>query len=101
MIDVKIEIVEEKENPFFKRKELRVEVSHESAATPSKAELAKELATKYKVDEAQVAIDYMFTTKGVCKTTARVKVLKEKPKVKGSKEIGEPDEKRGEGSDET
>lgn len=77
---MEIKIVEEKDNPFFKRKDLRVEISHKSAATPSKAELAKELAAKYKVDEVQVVIDYIFTTKGMCKTIAKVKILKEKPK---------------------
>ena len=93
---MKIKIVEEKENPFFKRKDLRVEVNHESAPTPSKAELSKELASKYNVDEAQVVIDYIFTMKGLSKTTAKVKILKEKPKLK-AEEIKKPE---GEKSDE-
>jgi len=75
-----IKIVEEKESPLLKRKDLHLEISHESAPTPSKAELTKQLAEKYKVDESQVVIGYMFTAKGMCKTAAKVKILKEKPK---------------------
>lgn len=93
LVNMKIKIIEEKENPFFKRKDLHVEVNHESAATPSKAELMKVLATKYKVDIEQVVVDYMFTMKGMSKTKAKVKVLKEKPGVK------EPE--KGEKADET
>jgi small subunit ribosomal protein S24e len=75
-----VKIVEEKESPLLKRKDLRLEIVHESAPTPSKVELAKQLAEKYKVDESQVAIGYMFMAKGACKTKAKVKILKEKPK---------------------
>jgi len=94
---MKIKIVEEKETQFFKRKDLGIEVNHESAATPSKAGLAKELAAKCNVDEAQVVIDYIFTMKGLSKTIAKVKILKEKPKLK-AEEIKKPE---GEKLDET
>jgi hypothetical protein len=55
LMDMKVE--SEKENPFFKRKELVLELSHASSATPSKADLAKDLAAKYKVDESQVVVE--------------------------------------------
>lgn len=93
LVNMEIKIIEEKENPFFKRKDLSVEVNHESAATPSKTELTKVLATKYKVDKEQVVVDYMFTMKGMSKTKAKVKVLKEKPEIK------KPE--KGEKADET
>lgn len=78
---MEIKIVEEKENPFFKRKELRVELKHESSATPSKSELTKIFADKYSVDPSQVVVDYLFTKKGLAESAGKIKILKEKPKI--------------------
>lgn len=75
-------IVEERENPFFKRKELIVLLKHDAESTPSKAEVVREVAAANKVDESQVVIDYIFTKKGISESLARVKILKEKPPVK-------------------
>jgi ribosomal protein S24E len=75
-------IKEEKENPFFKRKDLRLEIKHPNAATPSKKELMSELAKKFSVSEEQVLIDYIFTKKGISESIAKVKILEEKPKPK-------------------
>lgn len=75
-------VVEEKENPFFKRKELTVLLKHDATSTPSKAELIKTLAASNNVDESQVIIDYIFTKKGISESLARVKILSEKPPVK-------------------
>lgn len=81
---VKMEIIikEEKENPFFKRKDLRLEIKHTDSATPTKKELIKELAKKFSIDEDQILIDYIFTKKGISESIAKVKLLKEKPKPK-------------------
>lgn len=88
---MQITVEEERENPFFKRKDLKLRLKHPTAATPSKAELVKELAAKYKVDSAQVIVDYILTEKGICESFAKVKILKEKPKIvkKPKKEEGE------------
>ncbi len=72
--------MEEKENQFMKRKELIVEIKHDKAATPSKAELVKMLAAQNSVEESQVVIDYIFTKVGIPESFAKVKILKEKPK---------------------
>jgi ribosomal protein S24E len=77
-----ISIIEEKENPFLNRKELRIELKHIGSATPAKANLLKELATKYNVPEDQVIVDYILTKKGISESFVKVKILKEKPKVK-------------------
>lgn len=82
---MEVKILEEKENPFFKRKELKIQIKHENSATPSKAELAKQLAEKNSVDVSQVVIDYIFTKKGLAESFAKVKILKEKQKVEVQK----------------
>jgi ribosomal protein S24E len=79
---MEVVVESEKENPFFQRKELKLILKHPLAATPSKAELKKELASRYACDESQVIIDYIFTKKGTCESLAKVKILKEKPKEK-------------------
>lgn len=78
-------VLEEKENPFFGRKELKIELRHSSAATPAKQELVKELASKYSVPEENVVVDYIFTQKGSANSISKVKIYKEKPKVKEKK----------------
>jgi len=78
---MEIKIVKEKDNPFFKRKDLKVEIIHTGAPTPRTDDLEKELAKMYKVDETQVSVDYILTKRGIGESTARVKILKEKPVV--------------------
>jgi ribosomal protein S24E len=75
-------VVDEKENPFFKRKEIIVLLKHDAESTPSKADLIKEVAAANKVDESQIEIEYIFTKKGISESLAKVRVLKEKPPVK-------------------
>ena len=48
-------IVVEKENPLFKRKEIEGTIHTDVA--PSKVEVAKELSTKYSVPEENIVID--------------------------------------------
>lgn len=88
-------VVEEKENPFFKRKEQIVLLKHEATSTPSKAEVTKQLAAANNVDESQIVIDYIFTKSGISESMTKVKILKEKPPVK------EEPKKEGEKKDET
>lgn len=76
---MEIKVVKEKENVFFKRKDLELEISHPSAPTPKTDDIAKELASKFSVDESQVVIDYILTKKGLNESIARAKILKEKP----------------------
>ena len=78
-------VLEEKENSFFGRRELKLELKHATAATPAKQELIKELATKYSVSEENIVVDYIFTQKGSAKSVAKIKIYKEKPKVKEKK----------------
>jgi ribosomal protein S24E len=78
---MEIKIVSERDNPFFKRKDLKVEIVHKGMSTPSTGDLKKELARMYKVDESQVSVDYILTKSGIGESDARVKILNEKPVV--------------------
>lgn len=81
---VDVKMIEEKENPFFERKELKIELKHPGESTPKKQDVIKELASRFKVDEKSVEIDYIFTKKGVAESVAKVKIMK-KPREKGEK----------------
>lgn len=77
-VDVmEIEVIEEKNNVFLKRKELKIKVKHEGAPTPKKQELIKELATKFSLPEDRISIDYIFGQKGKAECLAKVKVYEE------------------------
>lgn len=89
-------VVAEKQNELLKRREMKIEIDHLLAATPSKAELLKELAAAYKVPEENIVIDYIFTQKGVGKSVAKIKIYKEKPKVKVKKAKEEKKETKDE-----
>ena len=78
---MKVKVVEEKENSFFKRKDLILVVNHGGEATPSKESIVKWVVEKYGVDSEQVKIDYIFTRTGVAESKVKIKILKEKPKV--------------------
>ena len=97
---MQFDVLEEKENPFFGRKELRLELKHVAAATPAKQELVKELAAKYAVPEEYVAVDFIFTEKGSAKSVAKAKIYREKPKErpkireKKAKEVNEKKEEK-------
>jgi len=76
------EMVEEKDNLFLKRKELKIIIKHPKQATPKKDEIVSELSEKYKKEKDCVIVDYIFTKKGLNESLARVKIYEEKPKKK-------------------
>src|SRR4030042_3234135 len=77
LVDMEITVTEEKENPFLNRKELKLQIKHAGEPTPSKAEMTKELVSKYSVDEKRVQIDFIFLIKGIGMSFAIVKILSE------------------------
>src|SRR5437867_10399381 len=91
LVDMELKILEERENPFFKRKELKILINHANSATPSKNDLIKELAGKNSVDASQVVVDYIFSKKGLPESFAKVKILREK-----SKAVAQKKEKKNE-----
>jgi ribosomal protein S24E len=87
---MEMHVESERENPFFKRKDLMLKLSHGAAATPKKADLAKELASKYGVDQSQVEVVYVTTGKGETESEAKVRILNEKPAPKEDKSKAAP-----------
>lgn len=99
---MEIKIVKEHDNPFFKRKDLNVEIIHTGTPTPKTEDLEKELAKIYKVDETQVSVDYILTKRGIGESIAKVKILNEKPiDVEKAKEEKPKEETREGGETET
>lgn len=92
---MEIKIIKKIDNPFFKRKDLRVDIIHKGAPTPKTDDLKKELGKMYKVDESQVSVDYILTKRGIGESTAKVKILNEKPIIV-KKPAGKPKEKKKE-----
>jgi len=76
---MEIKVVKESENAFFKRKDLELEIAHAGAPTPRTDDIAAELAAKYGVDISQIVVDYILTKKGLNESTAKAKILQEKP----------------------
>jgi len=92
---MEIKVISEKNNPFFKRKEIRIEISHPSKSTPSKSEIIKEVAKKFSVPEDKVQIDYIFSKKGVSESEVNIKILGEKEEVRQPKKVTKEGEKVG------
>jgi ribosomal protein S24E len=72
------EIVEQKENLLFKRKEIMANVNFGSSATVSKIELQKAMADQLKVSAESVEITKIISENGMARGKAWVKVWHEK-----------------------
>jgi ribosomal protein S24E len=79
MKNMEMENVQEKDNAFFKRKDVTFTVRHIEASTPSKSDIVKTVAQSRGVDESQVVIDFVFTKRGQAESFVKLKVLNEKP----------------------
>ncbi|MFC2143488.1 hypothetical protein ACFLQN_03750 [Candidatus Aenigmatarchaeota archaeon] len=75
---MKIKILNEKENPFMKRKDLEIEIDHEKGATPTKSEIQQEIAKTTKADVTNVDVRNIFSYKGMAKSKSKVYVWTEK-----------------------
>ncbi len=73
---MKLEVVEHRKNPLMKREEVLFSVDHGGRATPSRADLLKEVARKVKAKEDLVIIDRIFTSTGDSRSSLRVLVYK-------------------------
>lgn len=76
-----VRIVNERDNPFFKRKDLVVDIMHKGEATPKISDIKTVLAGRYNVDESQVVIEYMMSKKGMSESIVKAKIMNEKPVV--------------------
>ncbi len=103
LVEMDAQILDERENVFFGRRDVKLLISHPQAPTPSKQEITKHLAEQRNVDESQVIIDYVFSKKGICESLVKLKILNEKPKVQEKSQAVQPTpaEKKEEEKDET
>ena len=75
---LKIDILNEKENPFLKRRDLHLSVEHIGTATPKTEDLISKLAEKFKADQDKIEIVYIFSHKGIAKSKVKARIWKEK-----------------------
>jgi ribosomal protein S24E len=73
-----IDIVEQRENPLFKRKDVVAIVNYGSSATPSKKALQKALADQLKVNAENVEIIKVLSDVGLAKGKAWIKIWQDK-----------------------
>ena len=76
MINVKV--LEEKDNPVLKRKDLLLMLEHSGEATPKRVDMEKLIADKFKGDVKKTEIVYMFSEGGRAATKVKAFIWKEK-----------------------
>jgi ribosomal protein S24E len=105
---MKLDIIEEKKNPFLKRDDLILMIDHTGQATPSMNDVKKAIAEKFKSTPEKVEVLYIFTQTGAAKSRVKCRIweegipekkakkLEEKPKEKPEAEEKKPEEKKEE-----
>jgi len=71
---MKLQVLEEKNNPAMQRRELKVAVDYEGAATPKLESVANELAKHFSADQAVVDIRKLVGATGHSKGTVLVNI---------------------------
>ena len=69
---MKTKVLQETENKLFSRKEINLEINHNNAQTPSRAELYKFMSVKFKAPAEQIVLKQMKTEFGANKSLAKV-----------------------------
>jgi ribosomal protein S24E len=75
---MKFQVIEEKENPVLKRKEVLISLDYEKGSTPSKAELQKVLSEQLNANMENVEISKILSEIGRPVGKAWIKVWQEK-----------------------
>ena len=75
---MKTSVINEKDNPLLKRKELHIDIDHDGSATPAKAELQQLLSKEFKKDVESVDIKNIFSDAGSSSSKATVFIWEEK-----------------------
>ena len=75
---MKLSVINEKDNPLFKRKELQIEIDHDASATPSKAEVQLLMSKELKKSVENVDIRSIFSDSGISSSKAKVFLWEEK-----------------------
>lgn len=74
---MKIEIMEEKDNPLLNRKELKIKIIHDGA-TPSRQEVKDALVALLGIEKERVILDSYMSRFGVRESTGTARVYKTK-----------------------
>ncbi len=82
---MELNIISEKSNPLFKRRELRVEVKQEKSKTVPRIELQKLLAATLNVPEDSVIIEKISTSFGTWNCVVDAKIYEKKEDIPKSK----------------
>jgi len=73
---MEIEIIEERENPLFRRIELAAQISHENAATPTREAFRKRIAALKNAELNTVVVRSIESTFGMPQSKAIVHIYK-------------------------
>lgn len=68
---MKTKVLQETENKLFSRKEINLEIDHNKAQTPSRAELYKFMSVKFKAPAEQIVLKKMKTEFGANKSLVK------------------------------
>ncbi len=82
---MKMNIANEKQNPYMRRKEIILEIDHEAESTPSKAAIQELLAKQISADKEKVEIIDIVSETGRAKSKSIVFVWEEVQKKKEKK----------------
>ena len=75
---MRLKIIEEKENPVLKRREIVASLDYEQGSTPSKADLQKALSEQLNVGMENIEVSKILSENGMSIGMAWVKVWAEK-----------------------
>ncbi len=67
---MKVEIVEIKENPLLKRKEIKAEIDHEGASTPKIVDVRNKVSAMLNADKELLLVEKIKTGFGISKSIA-------------------------------
>jgi small subunit ribosomal protein S24e len=95
---MRLKVIEEKENPVLKRREMIASLDYERGSTPSKAELQKALSEQLNADIESIEIGKILSDVGRSIGMAWIKVWNEKkvPVYKTKKEAEKKEEPKQE-----
>ncbi len=82
---MKADVLEQKENPLLKRKDILLSIDFEGTSTPSKQSLKEELSKTFSAPAENIEIRKLTTEFGRAFGKAEVKVWEEKPPEKKKK----------------
>ena len=81
---MELQIIQNTDNSLLGRQELQLRIAHDSAATPKRTEVRKEVAKQMKAKAELVIIDHLRNRYGRSETTGYAKVYADMPTLKAT-----------------